>query len=53
MDVEELAPDMGPAGSLGDAVAGEQLIEPGIAIGVDYAAEVLQMGSWVLAFAIG
>ena len=35
MDVEELAPDMGPAGGFGDPVAGEQLVEPGITVGVE------------------
>ena len=33
--------------------AGEQLVEPGIAVGVDDAAEVLQMGLRMLALAIG
>ena len=43
MDIEEFAPDMGPTGGFGDPVAGEQLVEPGIAVGMDDAAEVLQM----------
>ncbi len=52
MDVEELAADMRPAGRLGDPVAGEQLIEAGITVGVDDAAEVLQMLLRVLALAV-
>jgi hypothetical protein len=50
--VKELASHMRPAGSLGDAVAGEQLVESGVAIGMDHTAEVAEMGSWVLAFAV-
>ena len=53
MDVEEFAPDMGPAGGFGDPVAGEQPVEPRIAVGVDDAAEVLEMRLWVLALAVG
>ena len=53
MDIEEFAPDMRPAGGLGDPVAGEQLVEPGIAVGMDDAAEVLQVGPRVLALAVG
>ena len=53
MDVEEFATDMGPASGLGDPVAGEQPVEPGIAVGMDDAAEVPQMRLWVLALAIG
>ena len=53
MDVEEFAADMGPAGGLGDPVAGEQLVEPGIAVGVDDAAEVFEMRPRVLALAVG
>ena len=41
--VEELSSYMRPTGCLGDAVAGEQLIEPGITVGMDNAAELLQM----------
>ena len=53
MDVEELASDVRPAGGLGDAVAGEQLLEASIAVGMDDAAEVLQMRLRVLALAVG
>ena len=52
MHVEELAPDVGPAGGLDDAVPGEQLVEPGIAVGMDRAAERLQMGSRMLTLAV-
>ena len=52
MDVEELAPDMGPTGGFGDPVAGEQLVEPGIAVGMDDAGELLQVSSRMLAFAV-
>jgi hypothetical protein len=41
-----------PAASLGDPAADEQLIEPGIAVGVDDAAEVLQMNARVLTLAV-
>src|SRR5215467_2640130 len=44
---------MRPAAGLDDATAGEQFIEPGIAVGVNDAAEVLQMRLRVLAFAVG
>jgi hypothetical protein len=44
---------MRPAGGLGDPVAGEQLVEPGIAVGVDDAAEGLQMRLRMLALAVG
>jgi hypothetical protein len=49
MYIEELAPDMRPAGGLDDLSAREQLVEAGIAIGVDDAAELLQVGPRVLA----
>ncbi len=50
--IEELAPDMGPAGGLGDPIAGEQLVEPGIAVGVNDAAEVFQVRPRVFALAV-
>ena len=53
MDVEELAPDVRPAGGLGDPVASEQLVKAGIAVGVDDAGERLQMGPRMLALAVG
>lgn len=48
MDIEELAPDMGPAGDLRDrgALAGAvgiELVEPGIAVGVKVTGEALKM----------
>ena len=52
MHLEEFAPHMRPAGGLDDAVAGEQLVEPGVAIGIDGAAERLQVGLRMLVFAI-
>jgi hypothetical protein len=39
--IKELAPDMGPASGLDDAVAGKQLVEPGVPVSMDDAAEVL------------
>jgi hypothetical protein len=47
--------DLVPAGppGLDNLSAGEQFIEPGVAIGVNAAAEVLQMRLRMLAFAIG
>src|SRR3954453_17444519 len=42
MHVEELAADMRPTGRFGDAAAGEQLVEPGIAVPMDDTAKVLQ-----------
>ena len=53
MDVEELAPDMRPAGSLGDPVAGEQLVEAGITVGVDDAGEFFEVSARMLALAVG
>jgi hypothetical protein len=53
MNVEELAPHMGPAGRFGDAVAGVQLIETGVAIGVDDTGEVFEVGARMLALAVG
>lgn len=44
---------MGPAGGLSDPVAGEQPVEPGIAVSVDDPLEVLQMRLWVLALRVG
>jgi hypothetical protein len=41
-----------PTGGLGDPVAGEQLVEPGIAVGVDDAPELLQMLPRMLALAV-
>jgi hypothetical protein len=49
VDVKEFAAHMRPAAGLDDPAAGEQLIEPGVAVGVDDAAEVLQMRLRVLA----
>src|SRR5216684_982566 len=52
MNIEELSPHMGPAGRLDDPSTGEQLVEPGIAISVDDAAEVLQVRARVLALGV-
>jgi hypothetical protein len=53
VDIKEFAPHVRPAGGLDNPIADEQLIEPSVAIGVDDAAEVLQMGLRVFAFAVG
>ena len=52
MNIEEFAPHMRPTGGLDDPAAGEQLIEPGISVGVDNTAEVLQMRLRMLAFTV-
>ena len=49
MDIEEFAPHMGPAAGLDNPTTDEQFVEPGIAVGVNDAAKVLQMGLRVLA----
>jgi hypothetical protein len=41
-----------PATGLGNPVAGEQLVEPGITIGVDHAGEALEVRPRVLALAV-
>ena len=53
VNIKEFAPHMRPATGLDNPAAGEQFIEPGIAIGVNDAAEVLQMRLRMLAFAVG
>jgi hypothetical protein len=53
VDIEEFAPHMRPAAGLDNPTADEQLVEPGIAVGVDDAAEVLQMQLRMLALAVG
>src|SRR6266581_9589380 len=52
MNIEELSPHMGPAGRLDDPSTNEQLVEPGIPVGVDDAAEALQVRPRVLALAV-
>jgi hypothetical protein len=52
MHVEELSSYMRPTGRLGDAVAGEQFVEPGIPVGMDDAAEFLQVISRMLPFTV-
>ena len=47
------APNMRPAAGLGDQIAGEQLVEPGIAVDVDDAPKLLQVCPWVLALGSG
>ena len=49
MNIEEFAPHMCPATGLDNPPTNEQLIEPGIAVGVNDAAKVLQMGLRMLA----
>ena len=45
MEVEELAPHVCPAGRLGESAGLIQLIEPGVAIGLQNATEATQMCS--------
>ena len=52
MDIEEFAPHMRPAAGLDNPTASEQFVEPGVAVGVDHAAEALQVGPRMLAFAV-
>ncbi len=52
MDVVELAPDVSPAGDLGDLLAVEP-VEPGIAVGVEIAPERPQMLGRALRLAVG
>jgi hypothetical protein len=51
VDIEEFAPHMRPAGGFNDPTADKQFVEPGIAVGMDDAAEVRQMGLWAFALA--
>src|SRR6266581_5672247 len=44
---------MRPAAGFDDPSAGEQFVETGIAVGVDDAAKVVQMGPWMFALAVG
>ena len=44
---------MRPAAGFDDPVAGKQFVEPGIAVGMDDAAELLQVGLRVLALRSG
>jgi hypothetical protein len=53
MEVEELAPHVCPAGRLSESAGLIQLIESGVAIGLQNAAEATQMLARVLALAIG
>ena len=50
--IEEVAPDVGPTGGLEDAIAGEQLVEAGIPVGMDRAAELFQVSLRMLPFSI-
>jgi hypothetical protein len=43
---------MRPAAGLDNPTAGEQYVESGVAVGVDHAAEALQVGPRMLAFAV-
>jgi hypothetical protein len=49
VNIKEFAPHMRPATRLDNPAAGEQFIEPGIAVGMDDAAELLQMRLRMLA----
>lgn len=51
--IKELAPDVCPTARFDDGAAGEQLVESGIAVGVDRPLEVLQVGPRVLTLAVG
>src|SRR5580658_7195912 len=51
--VKELTPDVCPTAGFDDGAAGEQLVEPGIAIRVNHTMEVLQVGPRMLALAVG
>ena len=53
MDIKEFAPHMRPAAGLDNPTADEQLVEPGVAVGMDDATEVLQMRLRMLAFTVG
>ena len=53
MDLEEFAPDMGPTAGLDNTVAGKQLVEAGIAVGMNDAGKPVEMGARMLAFAVG
>jgi hypothetical protein len=53
MDIKEFAPHMRPATGLGNPTAGEQFVEPSIAVSMDDAPEVLQMRLRMLTFAVG
>jgi hypothetical protein len=52
MNIEELSPHMCPTPGLDDPIAREQLVEPGIAVSGDDAAELLQVRPRVLALAV-
>jgi hypothetical protein len=52
LDVEELAPNMGPAGGLLDAAGVVEVMEACVAIGLQSPAEVGQMAARMLAHAI-
>ena len=53
MDIKEFAPHMCPAAGLDNPTADEQFIEPSVAVGVNDAAEVLQMRLRMLPFTVG
>src|SRR5207237_5712275 len=52
VDIKEFASHMRPAAGLDNPTADEQFIEPGITVGVNDAAELLQMRLRMLAFAV-
>jgi hypothetical protein len=49
VNIKEFAPHLRPAAGLDNPAAGKQLIEPGIAVGMNDAAELLQMRLRMLA----
>jgi hypothetical protein len=53
MHVKELAPDVRPTAGFRNAVASEQLVEPGISIGVDHTAEALEVSPRMFTLAVG
>src|SRR5260221_3642075 len=53
MDAEEVAPHMAPTGNPGHPADPEELIEPGIAVGLQDAVEAAEMPARVLAPAVG
>jgi hypothetical protein len=53
VDIKELTPHMCPTAGFDNPTTDEQFIEPGIAVGVNDAAKVLQMRLRMLALAIG
>ena len=53
MDVVKVAPDMRPAGGLGDVALGIEPVEAGVAVGLQHTMERSEMGAWVEGPAVG